>query len=136
MNRKVSIFGLGYVGSVTAACLAHKGHDVLGVDLNPDKVEILEAGHSPIVEAGMEDLVASGRQACRLHATTDAAQVGVSRQLVTWKSQGLVRRVTPLWAIDGIALTATADGTRPTALTREDPASFPYSCRAVAWTRT
>ena len=71
MKRKASIFGLGYVGTVTAACLAHKGHEALGVDINPDKVEILESGHSPIVEAGMEELVASGRQACRLHATTD-----------------------------------------------------------------
>jgi GDP-mannose 6-dehydrogenase len=71
MTRKTSIFGLGYVGAVTAACLAHKGHEVLGVDINPDKVEILESGHSPIVEAGVEDLVSSGRQACRLHATTD-----------------------------------------------------------------
>lgn len=71
MGKKLSIFGLGYVGSVTAACLAHKGHEVLGVDINSDKVAILESGHSPIVEAGMEDLVASGRRACRLHATTD-----------------------------------------------------------------
>lgn len=71
MKRKVSIFGLGYVGSVTAACLAQKGHKVFGVDLNSDKVKLLESGHSPIVEADMEDLVASGHQACRLHATTD-----------------------------------------------------------------
>jgi len=71
MKRKASVFGLGYVGTVTAACLAHKGHDVLGVDINPDKVADLESGHSPIVEAGMEGLAASGRQACRLHATTD-----------------------------------------------------------------
>src|SRR5439155_6215945 len=71
MKRKASIFGLGYVGTVTAACLAHKGHEVLGVDVNPDKVEILESGHSPIIEASIEDLVVSGRQACRLHATMD-----------------------------------------------------------------
>ncbi len=71
MKRKVSIFGLGYVGSVTAACLAQRGHEVIGVDLNSDKVKILESGHSPIVEASMEDLVASGYQACRLHATSD-----------------------------------------------------------------
>lgn len=71
MKRKVSIFGLGYVGSVTAACLVHRGHSVLGVDNNPDKVDALESGHSPIVEAGMEDLVFSGRKACRLHATMD-----------------------------------------------------------------
>ena len=71
MKRKVSMFGLGYVGVVTAACLVQRGHSVLGVDVNPDKVKILESGHSPIVEAGIEELVSSGRQSCRLHATTD-----------------------------------------------------------------
>jgi GDP-mannose 6-dehydrogenase len=71
MKRSVSIFGLGYVGSVTAACLARLGHRVLGVDINPEKVELLEAGRSPIVEPGLQDLVAAERKACRLHATTD-----------------------------------------------------------------
>ena len=71
MKRNVTIFGLGYVGSVTAACLAHRGHRVLGVDINAEKVETLESGHSPIVEPGLQDLVASERKACRLHATTD-----------------------------------------------------------------
>ena len=69
----VSIFGLGYVGSVMAACLAHLGHSVLGVDLNPDKVELLESGRSPVLEPRLDELIAEGRQACRLHATTDAA---------------------------------------------------------------
>jgi GDP-mannose 6-dehydrogenase len=81
MKKRVSIFGLGYVGSVTAACLAHRGHRVLGVDINPGKVEILESGHSPIVEAGMEDLVASGRKACRLHATTDAVSAVLQSEI-------------------------------------------------------
>src|SRR5258708_23336888 len=72
MRKNISIFGLGYVGSVTAACLAQRGHKVVGVDLNPDKINVLESGRSSIVEVGMEDLVASGRRACRLHATTDA----------------------------------------------------------------
>jgi GDP-mannose 6-dehydrogenase len=81
MKKRVSIFGLGYVGSVTAACLAHRGHRVLGVDINPGKVEILESGHSPIVEAGMEDLVASGRKACRLHATTDTVSAVLQSEI-------------------------------------------------------
>jgi GDP-mannose 6-dehydrogenase len=81
MKRKVSIFGLGYVGSVTAACLAQKGHEVLGVDLSLDKVKILESGHSPIVEAGMEELVVSGRQACRLHATTDTVSAVLGSEI-------------------------------------------------------
>src|ERR1700694_5326839 len=81
MKRSVSIFGLGYVGSVTAACLAHNGHEVLGVDINSDKAAILESGHSPIVEAGMEDLVASGRKACRLHGTTDTVSAVLKSEI-------------------------------------------------------
>jgi len=73
MNRKVSVFGLGYVGSVTAACLASKGNSVIGVDLNPSKVEQLQAGRSPIVEPQMKELVESAHAASRLHATTDSA---------------------------------------------------------------
>ena len=81
MKKRVSIFGLGYVGSVTAACLAHRGHRVLGVDINPGKVAILESGHSPIVEGGMQDLVASGRKACRLHATTDTVSAVLQSEI-------------------------------------------------------
>jgi GDP-mannose 6-dehydrogenase len=68
----ISLFGLGYVGSVSAACFAHMGHRVLGVDVNPAKVEMLAAGRSPIVEVQMNELVAEGHSACRLHATNDA----------------------------------------------------------------
>ncbi len=71
--RSISVFGLGYVGSVTAACLAHKGNRVVGVDVNSTKVEMLNTGRSPIIEARMDELVAEGHQACRLHATTDAS---------------------------------------------------------------
>jgi GDP-mannose 6-dehydrogenase len=74
----ISIFGLGYVGSVTAACLAHKGHNVLGVDLNPDKVALMESGKSPIHEPGMNEMVSEAVKSCRLHATTDSA-VAVTR---------------------------------------------------------
>lgn len=67
----ISIFGLGYVGSVMAACFAHQGHRVIGVDVNPAKVEMLDSGRSPIIEAQMDELVSEGHQSCRLHATTD-----------------------------------------------------------------
>jgi GDP-mannose 6-dehydrogenase len=70
--RSVSVFGLGYVGSVTAACLASKSNRVIGVDVNPSKVEMIESGRSPIIEAQMDELVAEGRRQCFLHATTDA----------------------------------------------------------------
>ncbi|PYX88294.1 MAG: UDP-glucose 6-dehydrogenase, partial [Acidobacteria bacterium] len=51
--KRVSVFGLGYVGAVTAACLAHKGHRVIGVDVNPGKVEVLESGQAPVLEPGL-----------------------------------------------------------------------------------
>lgn len=70
---RVSVFGLGYVGSVTAACLASKGNSVIGVDLSPSKVEQIEAGHSPIVEPGLKELVEGAHRASTLHATTDSA---------------------------------------------------------------
>jgi GDP-mannose 6-dehydrogenase len=73
MSKAVSIFGLGYVGSVTAACLASKGHSVTGVDLSASKVELLNAGRSPIVEPRMNELVEQAHQTSRLRATTDAA---------------------------------------------------------------
>jgi len=68
----ISIFGMGYVGSVSAACFAHLGHRVIGVDVNRAKVDMLESGKSPILEARMNELVAEGRAACRLHGTTDS----------------------------------------------------------------
>ncbi len=73
MTRSVSVFGLGYVGSVTAACLAHKGNRVLGVDVNPTKVQTLETGRSPILEPGLDEIVSQCNRSCRLHATTSAA---------------------------------------------------------------
>ena len=70
----ISVFGLGYVGSVSAACFAHLGNSVTGVDVNPAKVEILQSGRSPIVEAGVDELVAESSAASRLRATTDTCQ--------------------------------------------------------------
>jgi GDP-mannose 6-dehydrogenase len=71
--RKVSVLGLGYVGSVTAACLASKENQVIGVDINPSKVEQLESGRSPIVESRMKEMVEQARANGSLRATTDYA---------------------------------------------------------------
>jgi GDP-mannose 6-dehydrogenase len=74
LGLSISIFGLGYVGCVSAACLAHLGHRVIGVDIGRAKVEMLESGRSPIIESGMDALVAQAHGACRLHATTDSCR--------------------------------------------------------------
>jgi GDP-mannose 6-dehydrogenase len=73
MAKKVSVFGLGYVGSVTAACLASKGNFVVGVDLSASKVKQMGAGHSPIVEPQVKELVEDAHRASTLRATTDPA---------------------------------------------------------------
>ena len=67
---RVSVFGLGYVGSVSAASFAADGHEVIGVDVAPDKVAAVNEGRSPIVEPGLEALLQEGVAAKRLRATT------------------------------------------------------------------
>jgi GDP-mannose 6-dehydrogenase len=72
---RVSVFGLGYVGCVTAACLARQGHQVVGVDINSEKVAMVNAGASPIVEPGLGDLLKEvvGRSRLRATVSTDEA---------------------------------------------------------------
>src|SRR5919205_2633179 len=71
---KLSIFGLGYVGCVSAACFAKEGHEVVGCDVNQTKVEIVNSGKSPIVESGVGELIGEMVAAGRLRATTDSAE--------------------------------------------------------------
>jgi len=68
---RLSVFGLGYVGCVSAACFAKEGHFVVGVDVNPTKVAMVNEGKSPIVEAGMGELISEMVSSGRLRATVD-----------------------------------------------------------------
>lgn len=68
---KVSVFGLGYVGAVSCACLPELGHDVIGVDTNPMKVQMINGGQSPVVEEGINELIGAAVQSGKLHATDD-----------------------------------------------------------------
>jgi len=70
---RISIFGLGYVGTVSAACLARDGHHVIGVDIDANKLAMLRDGRSPIIEAGMRELVAEVVASGRVEVTDDAA---------------------------------------------------------------
>jgi GDP-mannose 6-dehydrogenase len=71
---QVSVFGLGYVGCVSAASFANDGHSVVGVDVNAGKVDAVNAGRSPIVEKGLEDLIRETAASGALRATTNTAE--------------------------------------------------------------
>ena len=81
---KISIFGLGYVGAVTAGCLAEQGHEVIGVDVQPQKVEDLNRGHAPIVEPGLEALLwqAAGKRLLRATSNNTEAIAGSDVSLI------------------------------------------------------
>jgi GDP-mannose 6-dehydrogenase len=70
---RISVFGIGYVGVVSCGCLAELGHDVVGVDISPDKLAMLAAGVSPIVEEAIDALLADALAQGRLTATSDVA---------------------------------------------------------------
>ena len=70
---KVAVIGLGYVGTVTAACVASGGHDMWGVDVDAAKVDEIRGGRSPVVEPGLDALVAQAAAGGRLYAATSCA---------------------------------------------------------------
>ena len=78
---RIAIFGLGYVGCVTGACLARMGHEVVGVDVSETKVRMINEGHSPIVENGMERAVAQTVRAKKFRATLDPAEAMKAAEL-------------------------------------------------------
>ncbi len=85
--KSISIFGLGYVGAVTAACLASRGYKVIGVDPNPVKVDRIRQGSSPIIEAEMQSMIESAHHTGLLTATTDPSEA-VSNSDISFISVG------------------------------------------------
>jgi GDP-mannose 6-dehydrogenase len=86
---RIAVFGLGYVGCTSAACLASRGHSVVGVDANPAKVRMIADGRSPVLEPGLPELVAEGVAAERLRA------IGDPREAVATTEMSLVCVGTP-----------------------------------------
>jgi GDP-mannose 6-dehydrogenase len=78
---KISVFGLGYVGTVCAACFAEMGHTVIGVDVNQGKVDLIRQGRSPIVEDRVGALIAGGVEKGLIQATTDEHQAVLDTDL-------------------------------------------------------
>ena len=72
---RITIFGLGYVGAVSGACLAELGHDVIGVDVAQSKIDMINRGEAPIVEELIDELTAAAVKSGKLRATKDAAAV-------------------------------------------------------------
>ncbi len=71
---RISVFGLGYVGCVSGACLANMGHDVIGVDVNPDKLDTIRSGQSPIIEPGLSELLSAVVKNGKLTVTSDVEE--------------------------------------------------------------
>lgn len=78
---KIAVFGMGYVGVVSAACLARDGHEVTGVDPQPAKVQIVNSGKAPIIEMNVSELIEEAVASGRLRATTSAAEAVVATDL-------------------------------------------------------
>ena len=68
---KVSIFGLGYVGCVGMGCMSSKGHEIIGVDVNPEKIAQINSGHATIIEEGIDELISNGYEKGLIKATSD-----------------------------------------------------------------
>jgi GDP-mannose 6-dehydrogenase len=106
---RVSIFGLGYVGCVTAACLAKAGHQVIGVDINRDKAAMVNGGASPLVEPGLGELLADVTAAGRLRATTSTEE-GVAESALALICVGTPSRDNGQLDVDAIRRVAEGIG--------------------------
>ena len=101
---KISVFGLGYVGAVSCACLPELGHEVVGVDINPLKVDLIASGQSPVVEEGIEELISAAVQAGQLTATRDVAAAvrDTEVSLISVATPSLPNYMPDLTALDAV----------------------------------
>src|SRR5215472_16398847 len=106
---RIAVIGTGYVGLVTSTCFAESGNDVIGMDANAQKIEVLESGRLPIYEPGLLELVQRNRREERLRFTTDLAAAVGPAQLVfvavgTPQGSDGAADLSALWAVtDAVA---------------------------------
>ena len=101
---KLSVFGLGYVGAVSCACLPELGHEVIGVDTNPVKVRMINDGQSPVVEDGINELIESAVKAGKLRAIADVdeAVAGSDLSLISVATPSNANYTPNLTAVDAV----------------------------------
>ncbi len=101
---RISVFGIGYVGVVSCGCLAELGHQVTGVDISPEKVALLAAGRSPIVEEAIDTLIAGAVRQGRLTATGDvaAAVMGTDVSFISVGTPSAADGSVALGAVDSV----------------------------------
>jgi len=135
---KVSIFGLGYVGAVSTACLARDGRHVIGVDVNPEKVRMVSSGQAPIMELGLSELLAAGIQNGTITATTRAAEAIDNSEvsLITVgtpsKSDGELDLSAVFGVCEEIGRAVAAKGAEHTVIIRSTvPAGTMKACREI-----
>ena len=101
---KISVFGLGYVGAVSCACLPELGHEVIGVDISQQKVSMINNGQSPVVEEGINELIDAAVKAGKLRATDDAraAVLGTEVSLISVATPSNPNYTPNLTAVDAV----------------------------------
>lgn len=101
---KISVFGLGYVGAVSCACLPELGHEVIGVDISPQKVRMINEGQSPVVEEGINELIGAAVKAGKLRATDDvrAAVLDTEVSLISVATPSNPNYTPNLTAVDAV----------------------------------
>ena len=101
---KISIFGMGYVGAVSGICLAELGHEVVGVDINASKVDLINAGRAPIVESGIAERIKAAQADGRMRATTDpaAAVAGTEVSMISVGTPSTPHGTSSLTALDAV----------------------------------
>lgn len=102
---RISIFGMGYVGAVSGVCLAELGHEVVGVDINATKVDLINAGQAPIVEAGIAARIKAVQADGRMRATTDpaAAVADTELSMISVGTPSTPQGLPSLTALDAVA---------------------------------